>query len=145
MVLSSDGADSLNRLIAGLEDKTKIEIAVVVVRDFEKNGDPFDFGLNLFNKWGVGKGKANNGLLLFVATERKQYRFITGYGLEGLLPDAALKRIGDHYLVPAFKEGNYGAGINLALSTITDYLAQPANKKELDQLLGKQEKVLFHG
>lgn len=143
MVLSSNDVDSLNRLITVLESKTKVEMAVVIIRDFEKNEDPFNFGLNLFNKWGVGKGKANNGLLLFIATDRKQYRFITGYGLEGLLPDAALKRIGDHYLVPAFKEEKYNEGTSLALKTIADYLAQPANKKELDQLLGKQEKGRF--
>ncbi|WP_082035961.1 TPM domain-containing protein [Pedobacter lusitanus] len=143
MVLSSNDVDSLNHLIAGLENKTKVEIAVVVVRDFEQNEDPFNFGLNLFNQWGVGKGKANNGLLLFIATDRKQYRFITGYGLEGLLPDAALKRIGDHYLVPAFKEENYSEGTSSALNTIAAYLAQPVNQKELDQLLGKQEKTPF--
>ncbi|MGY0037447.1 TPM domain-containing protein [Pedobacter sp. NJ-S-72] len=143
MVLSSNAVDSLNHLIAGGSKTTKVEMAVVIVRDFDKNGDPFDFGLNLFNKWGIGKGKANNGLLLFIAVDRKQYRFITGYGLEGLLPDAALKRIGDHYLVPAFKEEKYNEGTALTLNTIADYLAQPANKKELDQLLGKQEKGRF--
>ena len=142
-ILSSNDVDSLNRLTADLENKTKVEIAVVIVRDFEKDEDPFDFGLNLFNKWGIGKGKANNGLLLFIATDRKQYRFITGYGLEGLLPDAALKRIGDHYLIPAFKEENYSGGTALTLKTIADYLAQPAHQKELDQLLEKQEKSSF--
>jgi uncharacterized protein len=142
-ILNSNDVDLLNRLITDLENKTKVEIAVVIVRDFEKNEDPFNFGLNLFNKWGVGKGKADNGLLLFIAADRKQYRFITGYGLEGLLPDAALKRIGDHYLIPSFKEEKYNEGTALALNTIADYLAQPANKKELDQLLGKQEKSSF--
>lgn len=139
-VLSSNEVDTLNTTISGLEKKTKVEIAVVIVHDFEKNGDDFDFALNLFKKWGIGKRKANNGLLLFIAVDRKKYRFITGYGLEGLLPDAILKRIGDHYLIPAFKKGDYSRGAIDALSTISDYLAQPENKKELDQLLVKEEK-----
>lgn len=139
-VLSSAAVDSLNTTIATLEGKTKIEIAVAVVSNFEENEDPYNFALNLFRKWGVGKSKANNGLLLFIATDRKQYRFITGYGLEGLLPDAALKRIGDHYFIPAFRAGNYGYGTNQALQTIASYLEQPANRKELEQLLGEDKK-----
>ncbi|QNK63444.1 TPM domain-containing protein [Pedobacter sp. PAMC26386] len=138
MVLSSNTADSLGHTISMLENKTKVEIAVVVVRNFEENEDIFNFALKLFNKWGVGKAQANNGLMLFIAADRKQYRFVTGYGLEGLLPDAALKRIGDHYLLPAFKKEDYGTGTTEALITIAEYLGQPANKKELDQLLGKK-------
>lgn len=134
-ILSTAGVDSLNRTITDLEQKTKVEIAVVVVHDFDAAQEEYDFALQLFRQWGIGKSKANNGLLLFIATDRRQYRFITGYGLEGLLPDAALKRIGDHFLIPAFKEADYSKGVVSALTTIAAYLNQPANQKELSQLL----------
>lgn len=135
LILSPAGVDSLNRTITDLEQRTKVEMAVVVVNDFDAGQEEYDFALQLFRQWGIGKSKANNGLLLFIAIDRKQYRFITGYGLEGLLPDAALKRIGDHFLIPAFKEGDYSKGVVNALGTIAAYLNQPGNQKELSQLL----------
>ena len=47
--------DSLNKLIIKLEKETKIEVAVVIVKDFEENLDEFEFGINLFRKWSIGK------------------------------------------------------------------------------------------
>jgi uncharacterized protein len=63
-----------------------VETAVVIIRDFKEDEDAFAFATALFRHWGIGKRKANNGLLVFISTNRKQYRFITGYGVEGLLP-----------------------------------------------------------
>lgn len=137
-LLNIQDVDQLNRTIASLESKTKIEIAVVMVRTFDASEEDFEFALELFNQWGIGKAKANNGLLLFIAADRKRYRFITGYGLEGLLPDVRLKRIGEHYLVPAFKEGKYAEGTINALTNVTEYLLRPEHEKELDQLLVKK-------
>lgn len=140
-VLSESDVAWLNQIIAQLEEKTNVQIAVVAVQDFDEHAGVFDFALQLFRTWGIGKARADNGLLLFVATNRREYRFITGYGLEGLLPDAALKKIGDNYLVPAFKEGAYGSGITNALTAIAGYLSQSGNEKELDQLMLKQKHV----
>lgn len=138
-VLNSSDFEVLNVRIRELEAKTKVQIAVVLVKDFDKEAEDFDFAQDLFRKWGIGQAGANNGLLLFVSVDRRAYRFITGYGLEGILPDGVLKRIGDHSLVPAFKEARYGDGIYAALNTVADYLGQPANAKELDKLIGTTE------
>ncbi|CAM4426784.1 uncharacterized protein SAMN06265348_12119 [Pedobacter westerhofensis] len=131
--------DSLNNLLAELNRRTGIETAVVIISDFTKNDDDFTFSTALFRHWGIGKGGSNNGLLLLIATERRQYRFVTGYGLEGLLPDITLSTIGDRILVPAFKEQAYGSGIINAVKVISGYLQQPANKKELDTLFNNQK------
>jgi len=140
-LIDVDELDSLNRLLAELDTRTGIETAVVIINDFNENEDDFTFATELFRYWGIGKGRANNGLLLFVSTNRKQYRFVTGYGVEGLLPDITLSTIGDHILVPAFKEQAYGRGIINAIQVISRYLQQPANKKELNTLLANQKAV----
>lgn len=136
-VLQSQQIDSLNTIINELQKETGVEAAVVIVNDFNKDQDDFSFATQLFRRWGIGKKYANNGLLLFITVDRKQYRFITGYGLEGLLPDADLRSIGEHNLVPYFKNEQYGTGIILTLHTISSYLKQPANHKELSALLQK--------
>jgi uncharacterized protein len=130
--------DSLNNLLAELNRRTGIETAVVIISDFNKNDD-FTFSTALFRHWGIGKSRSNNGLLLLVATERRQYRFVTGYGLEGLLPDITLSTIGDRILVPAFQEQAYGRGIINAVKVISGYLQQPANNKELNTLFNNQK------
>jgi len=136
-VLQSAELDSINRIISDLNDKTGVEAAVVIVNDFNVDQDDFTFATELFRKWGIGKKNANNGLLLFIAIDRKKYRFITGYSLEGLLPDADLEVIAKNNLVPDFKRQAYGIGIILVLNTISAYLKQPSNHKELEALLQK--------
>jgi uncharacterized protein len=53
----------------------------------------------------------DNGALLVVSLNDKKYRFETGYGLEGTLPDSLVGSIGREYLVPYFKKGDYSTGI----------------------------------
>ncbi len=131
--------DSLNYLLTELNRKTGVETAVVLVQDFREDEDAFQFATDLFRHWGIGKYKSDNGLLLFIASNRRQYRFVTGYGLEGLLPDATLKAIGERILVPSFQKEHYGEGVMNTIRTITSYLQQPENQKELNQLLAQYE------
>jgi len=136
-LLTAGERDSLNHLINELDKITSVEAAVVIIKDFNENEDDFTFATALFRQWGIGKREANNGLLLFISTDRRQYRFITGYGVEGLLHDAALSKIGESVLVPAFKEQAYGRGIINAVQIISQYLQQPVNKKELNSLISR--------
>ncbi|WP_316738143.1 TPM domain-containing protein [Pedobacter aquatilis] len=132
--------DSINRLITKLELRTKTEIAVVIVKDFDENLDEFDFGIKLFRKWGIGKKGVDNGLLLFASIDRRKYRFITGYGLEGLLPDVKLKHIAERNLVPAFKTQSYDEGIINSLNNIADFLTNPNNEAEIQSLIAESSK-----
>ena len=40
-----------------------------------------------------------------------EIRFVTGPGLEGVLPDALCKRIQLNFMLPYFREDNYDAGM----------------------------------
>jgi uncharacterized protein len=42
----------------------------------------------------------------------------TGYGMEGILPDAYAKRIVNNDIIPNFKEGKYYEGLDAATTTI---------------------------
>ncbi|WP_346236032.1 TPM domain-containing protein [Niabella insulamsoli] len=128
--LAPSVVDSLNVICAAIDTQSSAEIAIVVVDDFEGNSD-FDFAYKLFNTWGIGKAANNNGLLLFVAINRRKYQFITGYGMEGTLPDVTLGTIGEKYLLPPFKAGDYGLGIMNAMSAIRSILQDPEAIKTL--------------
>lgn len=133
-VLSSATVDQLNLLSTGIDKVSGAEYAVVVVNDFE-GYDVFEFALQLFNTWGIGKQGQNNGLLLFVAKDRREYRFISGYGMEAIFPDVYLHRIGEKYLVPHFKTGDYDGGVLEASSTIQQALMSSDVQAELHRMM----------
>jgi len=136
-ILSSYAVDQLNELAQNIEKVSKAEYAIVIVDDYIGDSD-FDFALELFNKWGIGKKEANNGLLLFIAKDRREYRFISGYGMEGLFPDAYLKRVGEKYLVPNFRNDDYDQGVIEASTFIAQILNSPDSIKELERLMPEE-------
>jgi len=127
----------LNQRITDFEKKTKVEIAVVAVYDFDKDKEDFEFAKELFDTWKIGKAQANNGLLLVVSIDRRKYSFITGSGLEGLLPDVFLKQTGENLLVPAFKKGQYDEGILAVIDEIEGKLTNTSNQAEVNGLMAK--------
>ena len=109
-ILSTAARDSINLMLGQLEQGSGIEVAVVMLPSIG-NDDIFDFAHNLFRKWGIGKKKENNGLLVLFVMDQHKVRFTTGYGLEGTLTDALSKRIQMNEMVPAFKEGKWDEGM----------------------------------
>lgn len=109
-ILSTAARDSINLMLGQLEEGSGIEVAVVMLPSIG-NDDIFDFAHNLFRKWGIGKKKENNGLLVLFVMDQHKVRFTTGYGLEGTLTDALSKRIQMNEMVPAFKEGKWDEGM----------------------------------
>ena len=79
--------------------------------------------MRLGNAWGVGKADKNNGALILVAIEDRKMSIQTGYGLEGVLPDAICKRIIEKEIKPSFKAGNYYEGFDLATTAIFKFAA----------------------
>lgn len=86
------------------------QAAVVIVPT--TNGVPiFDYALQVAEKWQLGDKDIDDGLLMVVAVNDRDMYVLTGYGLEGVLPDAAVNRIIREDITPQFKQNNYGAGI----------------------------------
>ena len=134
---------ALDQALAALEKQTKIEFAVVVVNNFDENQEDFEFAKALFDKWKIGKAGSNNGLLLLIAKDRRKYRFISGDGVEGLLPDIVLKQIGERQLVPAFRANEYDEGILQAINAISDILTNPNANAEIQSLVSKEKQKTF--
>lgn len=109
-VLSRVAVDSINSMLRRLEETTAIEVAVVVVPAVP-DGDCFDFAYRLGEKWGVGKKERDNGLVILLATDDRCVQFVTGYGLEGDLPDALCKRIQSKYMLSYFSDGRWSEGL----------------------------------
>lgn len=109
-ILSTAARDSINAILGRLEKSTGIETAVVMLPSIGDE-DIFEFGHELFRKWGIGKKKSDNGLLILFVMDQKKVRFTTGYGIEGTMTDAMSKRIQTTLMIPRFKKGNWDGGM----------------------------------
>ncbi len=133
-ILNYSTVTELDRLSHNVDSLTGAEYAIVIVNDYIGDSD-FEFALELFNTWGIGKKESNNGLLLFIAKDRREYRFISGYGMERIFPDAYLKRVGEKYLVPYFRQGDYDGGVLEASQFIAHILRSPDSIAELESMM----------
>lgn len=91
----------IDSILSRLEDSTNAQVAVVALQSI---GDalPKDFANALFKKWGIGYAGKDNGLLILFVFDQRRVEFETGYGLEGLLPDATCGIIQREKMLPAF-------------------------------------------
>jgi uncharacterized protein len=108
--LRADTIARLNESISDIERTHGIEMAVVVVRTLDGLSIE-EFAEQLFNLWGIGKKRRDNGLLFVWSTGDRKVRVEVGYGLEGVLPDGKAGAILDGYVIPRFKEGQFDAGV----------------------------------
>lgn len=120
-ILSSSAVNEMNVFIDSLESQTGAEIAVVAVNSIGYN-EITDFANKLFAEWKIGKAKQDNGLLILFVLDQKKVTFETGYGLEGVLPDAICKRIQTQTMIPEFKNGNFDAGLFAGLQQAGKYI-----------------------
>lgn len=109
-ILSGSARDTINAVLARLEESTDIETAVVMLPSIGEE-DIFNFAHELFRQWGIGKKKNNNGLLILFVADQRKVRFTVGYGLEGTMTDAMSKRIQMQRMVPRFKVGDWDGGM----------------------------------
>lgn len=120
-ILSTAARDSINAILGRLEKSTGIETAVVMLPSIGDE-DIFDFGHELFRKWGIGKKKSDNGMLILFVKDQKKVRFTTGYGIEGTMTDAMSKRIQTTLMIPRFKKGNWDGGMVSGVSAVAKTL-----------------------
>jgi uncharacterized protein len=81
-----------------------------------------DFGYQLGRAWGIGQKGTNNGVILIVAPNERKVRIEVGRGLEPQLTDLLSSLIIRNRILPAFKRGDYAAGIKAAVRDIRDVL-----------------------
>ena len=102
--------ERLVALLAELRQKTGAEIAVVTVPTTAPLDD-FTYAMRIADAWKPGRKREDTGVVFLVAVEDRKLRVLTGYGLEGILPDGLVGEIQDREIVPAFRAGRLDDGI----------------------------------
>lgn len=116
-VFSDQQEAQIEASIRTIKNKTTVEIAILTVPSLEGE-DIFDAGMRVAEEWKIGAKDVDNGLLLLISITDRKWRFFTGYGLEGSLPDVTLSRIGTEYFPLYFRNEEYSKGVEMALFDI---------------------------
>ena len=120
-ILSASAVATMDNILYNLEQNTGIQTLVVAVTGIE-GGDCFDFAYRLGKEMGVGQKGRDNGLVILLSTDERCIQFATGYGLEGVLPDAICKRIQNRYMLEAFSQGDWDTGMVEGIRAVNGYL-----------------------
>jgi len=113
--LSAQQRAALEERLAAFEVRKGSQIAVVIVPTTAPETIE-QYGIRVGEQWKIGRKGVDDGAILLVALKDRALRIETGYGLEGVLPDAVAKRIVDEVIVPRFKQGDYFGGIDAGVS-----------------------------
>lgn len=121
--INNDYKEKIVSIGKELEDKTGAQ-SVIVVIDSTNNIPIEDYSNKLFRTWGIGKSDKDNGLLILLAINDRQYRVEVGRGLEGAIPDALSNRVMESLAKPNFSQENYGEGLLNSYSKLCDHIAE---------------------
>ena len=88
-VLSSSTESYIERTGSALAEACGAEVVVATV-DFTDGEDIADYAYDLFNKWGIGDKKANNGLLILLSIGAEDYYAEPGVGLTDVFTGGVL-------------------------------------------------------
>ncbi len=116
-LLSPAEKQAISQRILNLHNAGKGQIGVVIVPTTGQE-DIFDYSMRVAEAWQLGSAKRDNGLLMTIAINDRRIQILTGYGLEGVLPDIVAGRIINDKITPYFKQGQYAQGIDSGLAEI---------------------------
>ena len=105
-VLKKNEAALLLADIQKIEAKTTSQIAIYIFDSLEGK-DISSLAVEVGRAWGVGQATSDNGIIILVAINNRKWFISTGYGVEGSIPDALAKRIGERHFPFHFRNENY--------------------------------------
>ncbi|MHA7130565.1 TPM domain-containing protein [Algoriphagus namhaensis] len=115
--LSDTERNALEEKLVAYNDSTSTQVSIVMIQSL----GPYeisDYAFQLGDLWGIGGAENDNGVLILAAMEDRKVFIATGYGMEGVLPDALAKRIVTNLIIPSFKMESYYEGFDQATDMI---------------------------
>jgi uncharacterized protein len=125
-VLDPSTTAQLKAMVAEVEQRTTAEIAVVVVHTTAPM-TPKEYVTALFNRWGVGKQGADNGVMILLAIHDRRVEIETGYGVEGILPDGKAGEMIRTAMMPSFTHDRWGEGLVAGTQRVAQWLLEQAH------------------
>lgn len=116
--LSPVGFRTLDAKLMAFERETSSQFVVAIFPQLPEGGDLFDFSQRLYESWKPGGAEKDNGAIFLIFVNDRKLRIHTGYGMEGVLPDARCKQIISDVVVPLMRQGSYEAAVNAGVDAM---------------------------
>ena len=123
-VLDASTEARLNNICKQIDEKAHAQISVAIVKTLDGQ-DVFNYGVALYQAWGIGPKSSNRGVLILLATQDHKYWTTVGYGLEPILPDGKVGGFGRE-AIPLLRNGDYNGAVTLLTSRVASVIAQDA-------------------
>jgi len=117
-VLDAATAQTINAQLEKFEKDTSSQLLVAIYPSLPPDAEVAQYCTAVAASWEAGQKGKDNGAVLFVFINDRKIYIAVGRGLEGALPDAICKRIITQEITPAFKQGNYAAGIQAGVNAM---------------------------
>ncbi|WP_373140090.1 TPM domain-containing protein [Beduini massiliensis] len=95
-ILSTSTISTINSRGASIERQYGAQVVVVTVKTTEGLSTQ-DYAIQLFNGWGLGDPDKNNGVLILIVTEQKDYWIMQGDGIKSIVSDSFLSNVVYNY------------------------------------------------
>lgn len=116
-LLDAAAEERIAARLTTLEQDTGAQVAVLTIPSLQ--GDVLEeFSIRVAREWRLGQAGRDNGALVLVARDDRQVRIEVGSGLEGALTDLITNRVIDERMVPRFRDGDFGGGIEAAVEAM---------------------------
>lgn len=109
--LSAPQRQALEEKLAAFEAAQGSQIVVLLVPSTQPE-DIAAYAFRVADTWKIGRREVGDGILLVVAKEDRKVRIEVARSLEGAVPDLAAWRIIDGAITPAFRRGDFAAGLD---------------------------------
>lgn len=140
--LTAAQAAELEAKLADFEARKGSQLAVLILPSTAP--DTIEaFAIRLMDAWKIGRTGVDDGVILIVAKDERRLRIEVGYGLEGVLNDAAAKRIIEEIITPAFKSGDLPGGISAGAAAILAAIEQEKLPEALPAASGPLDDGMF--
>lgn len=132
-MLSPEAVQRLDATLADFERTDSTQVVVLTIPSLQDESLE-EYSIKVAQAWGIGRKGRDNGAVLLVSKGDRKVRIEVGYGLEGVLTDALSGRIISQAITPAFKEGNFDAGVENGVAAIIqatrgEYQGDPAGDR----------------
>lgn len=121
-LLDPSTRDDLNLLARDLRrDRLGMQLQVLIVASTD--GEPIEaYAQRAFVEQRLGSRLLDNGVLMVIAKDDRRVRIHTGAGMDGRVTDAIAQRVIDEHMLPKFRAGEFGRGIEDGAKALSEVM-----------------------
>ena len=110
-LIEADWQNRIRLVCKELEDRTGIEMIVVVIETASPHSHTREYAEGLYKEWHIGAAQQERGMLLLASLNERQAVVVLGRSLLSLVGKPQLDELSAQYLIPMSQNARYGESL----------------------------------